>query len=894
MDSPKPNASQLPRSKTEDGLPISVMSWEDLLKPIVKSVTSLNNAAKANEKWRFLAQTRQVVQRIKHLLQCVDCVDTATSRPLQQYPTLAASHRELMAALSQMVLKAKDASCIWPPPDSRSQLRFQAGQVLLAIRHFVTLARQLNISLLVSTYSAESGVPSASRSNTAATLGDVDAISKLDEFLVGIPAIIEKALESLNANGSYITVSDKAVNYSRELMRQVGNLVTFLDEIHMEGVYSDLELNPDATAGMNIDIPKLIAEHRLCRVSLHNNITGLLTAISVATGAFAPPDAVQQIVINLNLIMKTMKDVGVSTKTLIECKEQLERDGMELELTETFSTTLTPMDTLETLTRPKLKSSGYDLNKTDTAAAKRASMALTAAIASKAVSHVDTFESPENTIEFKHIKTTKKLAQFFGDAPTESTSTASKKITQFFGQKPEVPDPVVATLPRKKEGILEDEEYDPEDVMFSMDGNQKLKAGTVKILVEFLTSHNWFDPQYTTAFLATFHLFTTPQAFIDELTARFRIAPPKQITAAELKEWKEKKRRPIQLRVFKVTKKWVEEFWYESDDGPAIGTIKSFVRDVIAIGLPKEAERILELLTKREAIKSADETMGNINIKLSPGFVSTPTGLTTPSKTFNKQQFLRVYDLSPEDLASQLTVMEFALFNSIHQMEFLVYKPDDRSKPSVSRQGAQDRSPNLRNLIAQSNAITSWVAETILVEPDLKLRAGLIRHFVRIAEKCHTLANYSSREAILAALNSTPVFRLKRTWEGVPQKIRSAFETLSKFMDRENNFMTYRQTLKTASPPCIPFMGLYLTDITFINQGNPDRLGDGRMVNFVKYNRLAGILEEIERLRREPFRIPVNQDIVDFLNSQLRTSRTIQELHELSMTIEPRIRNQTE
>ena len=33
-----------------------------------------------------------------------------------------------------------------------------------------------------------------------------------------------------------------------------------------------------------------------------------------------------------------------------------------------------------------------------------------------------------------------------------------------------------------------------------------------------------------------------------------------------------------------------------------------------------------------------------------------------------------------------------------------------------------------------------------------------------------------------------------------------------------------RQTIACASPPCIPFLGLYLTDITFMEDGSPDYL----------------------------------------------------------------------
>lgn len=44
------------------------------------------------------------------------------------------------------------------------------------------------------------------------------------------------------------------------------------------------------------------------------------------------------------------------------------------------------------------------------------------------------------------------------------------------------------------------------------------------------------------------------------------------------------------------------------------------------------------------------------------------------------------------------------------------------------------------------------------------------RFFSQIAEKCHLLGNFNSLKALLAGLQSTPVYRLKETWKEVPSK----------------------------------------------------------------------------------------------------------------------------
>ena len=40
------------------------------------------------------------------------------------------------------------------------------------------------------------------------------------------------------------------------------------------------------------------------------------------------------------------------------------------------------------------------------------------------------------------------------------------------------------------------------------------------------------------------------------------------------------------------------------------------------------------------------------------------------------------------------------------------------------------------------------------------------------------------------------------------------------------SYRAYREHLHTITPPCIPYMGIYLTDLTFVLDGNPDRLDE--------------------------------------------------------------------
>ena len=97
-----------------------------------------------------------------------------------------------------------------------------------------------------------------------------------------------------------------------------------------------------------------------------------------------------------------------------------------------------------------------------------------------------------------------------------------------------------------------------------------------------------------------------------------------------------------------------------------------------------------------------------------------------------------------------------------------------------------------------------------------KKRALVIKFFITMGQCCQQLQNYNALMAIVAGLNGSAVHRLRKSWDLVPPKKIAAFEELQAAMSQQNNYATLRNLLHTADPPCIPYLGMYLTDLTFI------------------------------------------------------------------------------
>jgi len=61
--------------------------------------------------------------------------------------------------------------------------------------------------------------------------------------------------------------------------------------------------------------------------------------------------------------------------------------------------------------------------------------------------------------------------------------------------------------------------------------------------------------------------------------------------------------------------------------------------------------------------------------------------------------------------------------------------------------------------------LTRKVVVEILKDSSKKSRANVIKHWINVAEKCMSLNNFNALTSIMAAMTSSPVRRLAKTWD---------------------------------------------------------------------------------------------------------------------------------
>ena len=71
--------------------------------------------------------------------------------------------------------------------------------------------------------------------------------------------------------------------------------------------------------------------------------------------------------------------------------------------------------------------------------------------------------------------------------------------------------------------------------------------------------------------------------------------------------------------------------------------------------------------------------------------------------------------------------------------------------------------------------------------------------------------------AIFAGLNFAAISRLKQSWKALSSS-KTVIQELTDVTSPLNNYKLYREELKQAgtSEPCIPYLAVYLKDLTFI------------------------------------------------------------------------------
>ncbi|KAM6184153.1 ral guanine nucleotide dissociation stimulator-like 2 [Erethizon dorsatum] len=292
-----------------------------------------------------------------------------------------------------------------------------------------------------------------------------------------------------------------------------------------------------------------------------------------------------------------------------------------------------------------------------------------------------------------------------------------------------------------------------------------------------------------------------------------------------------------------------------------------------------------------------------------------------------------------DHLAEQLTLLDAELFLNLVPSQCLGGLWGHRDRP-----GHSHLCPSVRATVTQFNKVAGAVVSSVLGATSTgegpgevtirplrpPQRARLLEKWIRVAEECRLLRNFSSVYAVVSALQSSPIHRLRAAWGEAARDSLRVFSSLCQIFSEEDNYSQSRELLlqvrphsldsqparipslpapylsslchlqegnlepnsKKASRPgsrgggVVPYLGTFLKDLVMLDAASKDELENG-YINFDKRRKEFAVLSELRRLQNEcrGYDLRPDPDIQQWLQG-LRPLTEAQS-HRVSCEVEP-------
>ncbi|XP_042617732.1 rap guanine nucleotide exchange factor 1-like isoform X4 [Cyprinus carpio] len=378
------------------------------------------------------------------------------------------------------------------------------------------------------------------------------------------------------------------------------------------------------------------------------------------------------------------------------------------------------------------------------------------------------------------------------------------------------------------------------------DDGPDVRAGSGDILVVHATETDRKDGVlYCEAFLTTYRTFLTPEDLIKKLRYRFTRF---SLSSDIIKQRASKDTFFVLVRV-------VDELCLVELTEDILKQLMELVFNLLCNGELTLARVLRKNILDKVQQKKLLQYTNSLKTLAARGVAARPGTL---------------HDFRSHEIADQLTLLDAELFYKIEIPEVLLWAKEQN----------EEKSPNLTQFTEHFNNMSYWVRSLIIQQEKAQDREKLLLKFIKIMKHLRKLNNFNSYLAILSALDSAPIRRLewqKQTSEGL--------EEYCTLIDSSSSFRAYRAALADVEPPCIPYLGLILQDLTFVHLGNPDLI-NGK-INFSKRWQQFNILDTMRRFQQVHYDLKHNDDIVSFFND-FSDHLAEEALWELSLKIKPR------
>uniref|UniRef100_A0A3P9PY88 Ral guanine nucleotide dissociation stimulator-like 2 n=1 Tax=Poecilia reticulata TaxID=8081 RepID=A0A3P9PY88_POERE len=374
--------------------------------------------------------------------------------------------------------------------------------------------------------------------------------------------------------------------------------------------------------------------------------------------------------------------------------------------------------------------------------------------------------------------------------------------------------------------VVKQQHAGPNSPVSTVSRSQCVKAGTEeKLVLHLLHSFSLGDSSFISIFLSTYRSFTSTERVLDILIDRLE-NPPGDSERSQT-------RQSFNKAVCTVFSTWLSEY---PEDFRNLGDPSRLLR--LAPLLPQDSSSAVDL--RARLLRTAEELSERALSSSSP---------PDPSKF----EPTSVLGFPAAVIAEQLTKIETELFVRLvpyHCLGSLWSQRDKKGREGVCW--------SVRATIRQFNKLANAVLASCLWPTKLRSqqRARLLEKWISVAEVTNRLyalthmnlpltVVFFRREALRRYEELAEIFSDKDNYSQSRELLKE--EGTSKFANLDNR-INNRHHSRSNAQGTVPYLGIFLTDLTMLDTAVKDRLDNG-YINFDKRRREFEVLAQIRLLQ---------------------------------------------
>lgn len=580
-----------------------VFTWTGVSINVTTKLAALAQCVNERDKESYVPAITATVMAIHIMLHSSD-MSSKESQILNLRPFLRSAHSKILSLTATLIMQSKSASNAWPSPDAEKELQITVGHLANAVREFSQEASRLDLP--IKTLSTEELFKVSKQSGVAAKKIVMVPKFKVDPALV---FELENKLVDISTTYSSFNIThegQRGISSSpltrAELVKSIQVLVKLVNEY-----LASADLLPFSQD--EYDESDMLLEFKVVRMSLLNGITDLVASVRRVVKERGSVEAVHATLVAVESVVESANELLVSTKFLLEEKENVE-----------------PVKLQEIIT------------------ATTAKRGIPSIISSASSAHL---HSPViDRVKTSSLKGDIRYDSVGPFSPSHGHDAASSR---HMSMDSEVGDAWFLNQP----------EYSLKEV-FIVDG--QLKGASIYAYICKLTSNTETDDAFTTVFLSSYRTITSTTKFIPMLLDRFSISPPEGLQGSEKVQWTDKKLKKIRFKVYNVLKSWLDRYIQDGkEDRAALDTIDVFAKSIMSKHMDVSAAKIIQMVEAKKSggIKASNTSMSGL-------FEDIPDSILPKSGTK-----IRLTDLDPVEFARQITLYESELVQNIIPSELL-------------------------------------------------------------------------------------------------------------------------------------------------------------------------------------------------------------------------------